>query len=107
MLFLAVGIGMTIVIDRYSLAIISCILWTIGEMVLYPPLLLYILNSSRYSKGKTMGIYQVFYSVGSLAAPLLGTFIYDYSPQLLWNALLVIGIICGIIFLLIYRIKAY
>ncbi|MED7789199.1 MFS transporter [Francisella sp. 19X1-34] len=103
MLFLALGIGMTGVIGSFSLAIISCVLWTIGEMVLYPPLLIYIINSSNYSKGRTMGIYQVFYSVGSLVAPLLGTLIYDYSPQLLWSTFLILGVVCSIVFLLIYK----
>nr|WP_245806547.1 hypothetical protein [Francisella halioticida] len=106
-LFLTVGIGMTTIINNFSLAILSCVLWTIGEMVLYPPLLLYILSSSKYSKGKTMGIYQVFYSIGSLMAPLLGTLVYEYSPRILWNMSLVFGVICGDIFLFIYRIKDY
>ncbi|WP_150466562.1 MFS transporter [Francisella sp. SYW-9] len=104
-LFLALGIGMTTIISSFSLAIVSCVLWTVGEMVLYPPLLLYITSSSNYSKGKTMGIYQVFYAIGSLVTPLLGTLIYNFSAQLLWNIVLVLGVICGITFLLIHKLN--
>ena len=106
-IFLTIGIGMTSIIDNYFLAIISCIFWTFGEMILFPTILPYILKTSQYKRGKTMGIYQASFSIGGLIAPMSGTLIYNYSPNLLWNISLILGIICGIVFLIIYQYNKY
>jgi len=101
-IFLSIGLGMTSIIDNYYLAIVSCIFWTFGEMIFHPVILAYILEMSNYKKGKTMGLYQAFFSLGILLSPLFGSMLYGISPILLWNTSFIIGAICAIVFLILY-----
>lgn len=107
--FISVGIGMTSIIDNYQLAILSCVFWTLGEMIFYPVILVYIIKMSNYKEGKTMGLYQAFFSSGVLLAPLFGSMLYKISPIMLWNTSLIIGAICAIVFLILktMRVSSY
>lgn len=85
------------------LIILSCIFWTVGEIIFFPALLAVILRVSRNKKGKNMGIYQFVYSLALLVSPAFGTFIYDYDKNLFWHISGIIGIITCISFLLNIR----
>jgi MFS family permease len=75
---------------------------TFAEMILPPLSLPFILKTSIYRRGKTMGIYQASFSSGVLLAPLLGSFIYKISPYFLWQMCFVVSVICALFFLTLY-----
>ena len=102
-ILLAIGMGLTSLAINFPLAILFCTLWTFSEMILFPLLLPYLLNTSVYKKGKTMGIYQASFSFGGFLAPIFGSILYSYSSSLLWSACLVISMICAGFFLTFYK----
>lgn len=101
-ILLALGMGLTGFASNFALAIFFCILWTFAEMILPPLSLPFILKTSIYRRGKTMGIYQASFSSGVLLAPLLGSFIYKISPYFLWQMCFVVSVICALFFLTLY-----
>ena len=101
-LLLAIGMGLTNISNNFYIIILLCIVWTVAEMVLFQLILPFILNVSIYKKGKTMGIYQASFSFGSFIAPIFAGFLYAKNPALLWNACLLLGIGCAIVFFIIY-----
>ncbi len=102
-ILLAFGMGFTSLATNFPLAILFCALWTFSEMILFPLLLPYLLNTSIYKKGKTMGIYQASFSFGGFLAPVFGSLLYSYSPSLLWNVCFALSIFCAIVFLTFYK----
>lgn len=103
-LFLAIGIGLTGFASSFKILIALCIIWTFGEMILFPTLLPFMLNSSIYKKGKTIGVYQASFSFGAFLAPIIGSFLYSKNPTLLWYACFALSVISTIIFLTFYKI---
>lgn len=103
-ILLGAGMGMTPMITSFSILILSCALWTFAEMIIQPLILPYILNSSTVKRGKAMGIYQACFSLGGLLGPIFGTFVLSYAPELLWNLCFIISLVCGIIFLIFYKL---
>ena len=98
--FLGLGFGMTSFIDSFFLAFVSVTLWVLGEIILMPLQLSFILKLNAGKKGRVMGIYQASFSIGMFLSPIVGGFIYQqFSPQTLWNLCFFVSIICGIIFL--------
>jgi predicted MFS family arabinose efflux permease len=103
-ILLAIGIGLTFLVKSFMFGIVLCIFWTFSEMILFPTMLPYILNKSVYKKGKTLGVYQAFFSLGVLVSPIFGSFFYAINPTLLWVLCFILCIICGVIFLILYKI---
>jgi MFS family permease len=101
-ILLAFGMGLTGFASNFALAIFFCTLWTFAEMILPPLTLPFILKTSIYKRGKTMGIYQTSFSSGVFLAPLLGSFFYKISPYFLWNLCFAVSIICALFFLALY-----
>lgn len=85
-------------------AIFSCILLTLGEILLFSTMLTLIISrSTEYNKGKYIGFYQSMFSLASILAPILGGSIYSIHPPLLWYG-------CGLIglgSLLAYQIASF
>ncbi len=106
-LLLSFGIGLTLLISNIYIALLLCVLWTFGEMILFPALLPYMLRSSPYKKGNTIGIYQLSFSAAGFVAPLVGTKLYVISPSLLWSLCLTVGCLCAFCFILLNSIKGY
>jgi predicted MFS family arabinose efflux permease len=101
-ILLAFGMGLTGLASSFALAIFFCVLWTFAEMILPPLTLPFILKTSIYKRGKTMGVYQTFFSLGVFLAPLFGTFLYKISPYLLWKICFAISMFCALFFLVSY-----
>ncbi len=101
-ILLAFGMGLTGLASSFALAVFFCVLWTFAEMILPPLTLPFILKTSIYKRGKTMGVYQTFFSLGVFLAPLFGTFFYKISPYILWKVCFVISMFCALFFLISY-----
>jgi MFS family permease len=101
-ILLALGMGLTGFASNFGLAIFFCILWTFAEMILPPISLPFILKTSVYKRGKTMGIYQTSFSSGVFLSPLIGSFFYKISPYFLWQLCFAVSMVCALFFLILY-----
>lgn len=81
----------------YGFVIISCIIYTIGEIMLYPTtIVLTIDRANESNRGRYMGVYQFVFSVPELLGSIAGATLYQYdSPTILW-------FVCGMIGVVVY-----
>lgn len=77
-------------------AIISCLIWTTGEMIFIGMAQFVCYESgAETKKGQTMGIFQTTSAAGRIAGPSIGGYIYYCSGgHTLWTLSLIIGIYC-------------
>jgi MFS family permease len=80
----------------YSLAILSCLIYTFGEMIFFPPAqLLVYQHGAAHKKGQALGIFQATYSIGIGVGPALGGLIYYHlGGDLLWGLVGALGALC-------------
>lgn len=91
------GLGMLVLSfsSFFSLALISCLLWTTGEMLFIPmaQLLCYESGGNK-KKGQSMGWFQSTYATSAVLGPLLGGFIYTRAGgNVLWYGSAVFGVL--------------
>ncbi|GEM_PF-4228948 len=68
-----------------SIPFISCVIFTIGEILLFPTIIAILFNRTDEKKrAASLGFYQSIFSAGTMLAPLTGGFIYSKDPNLLW-----------------------
>lgn len=80
----------------FYVALISCIIWTTGEMLFVPSAQL-ICYEAGANKGLNLGSYQTIYALTKVIGPTVGTFIYQqYQPQTLWLLCGLVGSLCFI-----------
>ena len=92
------GLGMLVLSfsSTFSLAMVSCGIWTTGEMLFIPTAqLLCYQNGNSRRKGQSMGVFQSTFAVSTVVGPTIGGYIYSViSPNAVWYISLVIGILC-------------
>jgi predicted MFS family arabinose efflux permease len=98
---LLMGLGMLILnfSSIFFLAVISCIIWTTGEMLFIPltQLLCYEKGLSN-KKGQSIGTYQAIYAASTICGPLLGGMTYQYfGGKTLWYVSGFIGLSCFLV----------
>lgn len=95
---LFMGLGMFILTYSavFALAVFSCIVWTIGEMLFVSTAQLLCYEfSSRQNKGKSLGLFQTVFAASSLLGLSLGGMVYqNWGGNLLWYCGMLIGTIC-------------
>lgn len=84
----AIGFGALIFADTITILVISIVIWTFGEMIFFPGAATMASEiAPEKRKGEYMGFYQMMFSLSFMAAPYVGTFIYDkFNPTILWAA---------------------
>lgn len=92
------GLGMLVLSFSFTffLALISCVIWTTGEMLFVPmaQLLCYEKGEEK-KKGQNMGIYKAVYACSMVAGPTLGGIIYHYlGGNRLWYVSAALGCLC-------------
>jgi MFS family permease len=104
-LFLAAGFGILPLGDSYNFVALTVVIWTIGEMLVFPLVAGFIANrASDENRGKYMGLFGFTFSLSFVGGPLIGSWIYDYiDPSLLWYSVIFTGIVASIGFLLVER----
>ncbi len=103
----AAGFGILIFAEGMFLIIISVIIWTFGEMILFPAASDYVAEISPKEKiGEYMGYFQMTFSLSFILGPLIGTkLLEDFGAQLLWGLIFIFGIISAILMLKLKRDK--
>ena len=98
---LLIGIGhyVLVFVTNFSLAIISCILYTAGELLFFSIAQLICYQSGKEEqKGYLLGLYRGIYAVSRLIAPILGSLMYTFRDgDVLWCFCGVFGILCFVI----------
>jgi predicted MFS family arabinose efflux permease len=85
--------------SSFSLAILSLAIWTLGEILLYPPLIAIVMRRAEQGRsGEYLGIYHGASSLALLLGPAIGGTIYAvWSPATLWFGCGVIGILAAML----------
>ncbi|MCW8409601.1 MFS transporter [Legionella sp. PATHC035] len=93
---LFMGLGMLILSFSFifAFAILSCIVWTTGEMLFISTAqLICYENSDNKRKGQNLGLFQSTFAFSNVVGPSLGSFIYQYcGGNILWYCSTIIGI---------------
>ncbi len=100
-----IGLGFFMLIfgRSYSLAVISMVVITIGEMMFMPISQNIIYQKAKEElKGYYMGLYQALYSITLIVSPFLGSMLLKINPngQVLWTISLVICVLPLLAYLL-------
>lgn len=87
-----IGFALTGLATGLPMLVVTVVVWTIGEMIYAPVTGAFVsgLAPERY-RGRYMGLWHSMWSAGMLTGPVLGTLIYERSPQALWLTTLVAG----------------
>jgi len=101
---IATGFGLMAVPAGFWLLVCSLIVWTFGEMILFPGMAAYVSQiASANRQGEYMGWYTMAFSLGFIIGPWLGTALLDYhGAVILWSSMFVIGAIASVI---LFRVK--
>lgn len=95
---LLMGLGMLVLSCSilFITAILSCVIWTTGEMFFISTAqLLCYEQSGNEKKGQSLGLFQTTFAASSVLGSVLGGYIYqDWGGKLLWYFSLFIGVIC-------------
>ena len=101
-----IGFGTLAFAHDIGSIIIAIVIWTFGEMILFPAGAAYVAEISPESKrGEYMGYFMMTFSLSFTIGPWLGTEVYEYSgPVILWSGVFVLGLIS---MFLLMRLKKY
>lgn len=100
-ILIALGFGAMIWISDPITAAISVVIWTFGEMILFPASSAYVAEVSPVSKrGEYMGIFAMSFGVGTTLGPVFGTNTLEiFGASTLWLSCLFLGFISAIMML--------
>jgi MFS family permease len=93
----AIGFGALAVIDSPGGVIATVVVWTFGEMMLFPAMAAHLGDvSPENRRGSYMGAYSMALSVAFTLGPWMGTQILDaLGPATVWLTMLVLGLIAA------------
>src|SRR5688500_4325005 len=93
----AIGFGALAVIDSPGGVIATVVVWTFGEMMLFPAMAAHLGDiSPENRRGSYMGAYSMALSVAFTLGPWMGTQILDaLGPASVWLTMLVLGLIAA------------
>jgi len=94
--FIGFGMCMLSFSSHFSMAILSCIVYTIGEIIYFSLIQLLCYEAgNKKSKGKSLGRYRVVYGTSRVVGPIVGGLIYShYSGEMLWYVCGLVGVLC-------------
>lgn len=100
-LLIAFGFGAMAFVTDALTAAFSVVIWTFGEMILFPASSAFVAEvSPTNKKGLYMGLYAMLFGFGTILAPVLGTQILEnQGSKTLWLLCLVFGLISSIMML--------
>lgn len=84
-LFVGLAFGVLPLGSGMAWAVFSMVIWTVGEMLSAPMATAYVsLRAGPRQRGNYMGFYTMTFSAASVVAPIVGTRLYERSPDLVW-----------------------
>lgn len=106
MLMLALGFWILPFFTSYTVAMTSCVCWTLGEILIFSTLQVLIYERALpQQKGQYMGMYQWVYAFAMMIGPLTGSALYPYfHGELLWMICGFLGVIGFLFCVLCYQI---
>jgi len=93
----------------FSLAILSCVILTIGEMLSFATIpLIFYEGGDEDTKGRYIGLSQSIYGISVVVGPSIGAIIYSHLGGLfLWSSCGIIGCVCLLICYLAVKSDLY
>lgn len=91
---LAVGLGFGLIAfsGNVSIAVLSVLIWTVGEMLTMPLSIAFASRrSSSRSRSAYLAAYSMSFSICMVLAPLVGTHLYQWNHQAPWLVALAVG----------------
>ncbi len=97
------GFGITALVSDVIPLIMTIIIWTFGEMILFPTSSTFAAEISPPNRrGEYMGYFQMTFSLALTLGPWLGTLIYSgYGGNAVWYAAFITGILSSVALLMI------
>ena len=94
----AIGFGCMLFANHIYLIIGTVVIWTFGEMIIFPASAAYVSELAPEGKrGQFMGYYQTATNVGFTTGPWLGTLVYgNFGSVALWAGTFIFGMISAI-----------
>lgn len=93
-----IGLGLFILIlgSSYYLALVSAVIWTLGEILAFPVIQMSLYNKANEAARAThMGLYQSVYAFANVAGSAIGSWLYHFNQGLiLWIVCGLCGIFC-------------
>jgi MFS family permease len=104
-LFIFAGFALLPFGNSFPYAVLTVVVWTIGEMLVFPLTIAFIANRASDSvRGQYMGMYTLTFSLSFVIAPKLGTYLYEkWSPEHLWFGLGILGIFTYVALIILHR----
>ncbi len=94
-LFLGLGFALLPLSVSYSMAIFSCVLWTLGEILFFSTVQVLVYERAKeHNRGHYMGVYQAVYTFALMLGPIGGSTVYGYlHGDILWYGCGALGVI--------------
>jgi MFS family permease len=100
-LLMCLGFGLLPLGFGYWFAMATVSVWTVGEMLAMPQMLVYVTRVSNWTnRSLYMGCYTTCVAIAMMIGPLVGTYLYRWDHYNCWHFATVIGIICAVGFYL-------
>jgi predicted MFS family arabinose efflux permease len=98
---IALGVGATAFAHDFATAVPTVVLWSLGEMLVFPAGSTYVSAITRGTRrGEAMGVYTSAFGAGFVLAPLLGTWVLGrWGADAMWLGALVVGLIAALVLL--------
>jgi len=97
-LFTAAGMAVLPLGSGFSFAVLSVVIWTVGEMLESPAKLALAAGmAGEGQRGRYLGLFHVSYGFAFLIGPVVGSFVYErFGPNTLWFGVGVVGVLLAI-----------
>jgi MFS family permease len=97
-LLYAIGFGAMVVAHTPATIIATVVVWTFGEMILFPGMSDYVASISPPARrGAYMGVYTFTFSVAFSLGPWIGTWMLDaWGGRILWPLMGILGILSAL-----------
>jgi predicted MFS family arabinose efflux permease len=95
-----VGFGMLAFVPNLAWVAASIVVWTVGEMILFPALSAEAtLLAPEGRRGEYLGLFHTAFAVASMTGPALGTLVLDRAgPAWLWGGAFVASLVSAALF---------
>ncbi|MBX7218597.1 MAG: MFS transporter [Blastocatellia bacterium] len=97
----AVGFGAMLFAHNVWSLVVTVIIWTFGEMVLFPTLSAYVAEiAPAAQRGSYMGLYMMAFNLSFAVGPWLGNVVLErFGSHILWPSTFVVATISALMFL--------
>lgn len=98
--FTSLGFGMMAFCDSFEKVMLTVVVWTLGEMLLFPALNTYVAEIAPSGRrGSFMALYNAGFSICQILAPTLGALVWQgFGAKVLWLFCWGIGMLSGLLF---------